>query len=59
MTASAHGPHGYVICRHCQQEAQDISKETGPEYAYHVHHRPSELAKTQARLAQLKKGPSP
>lgn len=50
------GPRQYVLCRYCGEEATDISRETAPEWAYHVHHRPSELAKTKERIEKLKGG---
>jgi hypothetical protein len=35
------GPNGYIICGHCGQEAQDVSREVCHAYACHVKCNPS------------------
>lgn len=34
------GESGYILCRHCGLEAQDVSREVRREYAYHVKCKP-------------------
>jgi hypothetical protein len=42
QSGSPLGPNGYVLCRDCHQEVADISRETAPGWAYHIHHRPNQ-----------------
>ena len=39
------GKHGYVICRACRKEIQEVSKEVTKEYAYHPRCRPELFGK--------------
>lgn len=50
-----YGPTGYLVCPHCQQENQEISKQSPPEYAYHRKHRPEYLAKQQRKFQELRR----
>ena len=34
------GPNGYIICRKCLKETDDISTDTPAAYAYCMDHRP-------------------
>ena len=34
------GPRGYVRCQTCDKETDEISRETSPQYAYCLTHRP-------------------
>jgi hypothetical protein len=57
-TTNSHGTalgiHGHVLCRACGREEYGISRETSPEYAYCLQHRPSSQPQKETVMSDKK-----